>query len=199
MGMSYSVLLPVFARDVLGGGPYTFGLLGAASGVGALGGALWLAARHSVLGLGRWIALMPSLFGAALVGFSFSRALGLSLPLLAVAGFAVMVQMAASNTVLQTIVDEDKRGRVMSLYTMAFLGTAPLGSLLAGWLADVIGPANMVRVGGACCAVGSLLFAVQLPRLREKVRPIYVRMGILPEVAAGIAAASELTVPPERR
>jgi MFS family permease len=97
--------------------------------------------------------------------------------------------------VLQTIVDEDKRGRVMSLYTMAFLGTAPLGSLLAGWLAEVIGAPNTVLLGGACCAAGSLLFAVQLPRLREKVRPIYIRMGILPEVAAGIGAASEMNVP----
>ncbi|HKI36543.1 MAG TPA: MFS transporter [Gemmataceae bacterium] len=201
MGMSYSVLLPIFARDVLGGGAYTYGLLGAASGVGALAGALRLAARHSVLGLGRWIAVMPALFGAALIAFSFSRTLWLSLPLLAVAGFAMMVHMAASNTVLQTIVDEDKRGRVMSLYTMAFLGTAPLGSLLAGWLADVnlIGAQNTVRLGGACCAVGSLLFAAQLPRLREKVRPIYVRMGILPEVAAGIGAASEMAVPPEEQ
>ncbi len=199
MGMSYSVLLPVFAQDVLGGGAYTFGLLGAAAGVGALVGALQLAARPTVLGLGRWIALMPALFGAALIGFSFSKTLWLSLPLLMMAGFAMMVQMASSNTVLQTIVEEDKRGRVMSLYTMAFLGTAPLGSLLAGWLAEVIGPQNMVRLGGACCAAGSLLFAAQLPRLREKVRPIYVRMGILPQVAAGLQAASEMTVPPQKQ
>ncbi len=198
LGMSYSVLLPVFASDVLHGNPTTYGLLGAASGVGALAGALMLAARASVLGLGRWITLMPALFGVALVGFSFSTRLWLSLPLLAVAGFAMMVQMASSNTVLQTIVDEDKRGRVMSLYTMAFLGTAPLGSLLAGWLADVIGPQKMVRLGGACCVVGSLLFATQLSRLRAMVRPIYVRMGILPEMAAGIGAASDLTVPPEK-
>jgi MFS family permease len=198
MGMSYSVLLPVFAKDVLRGGPAEYGLLGAAAGVGALAGALLLAARHSVLGLGRWIALTPALFGAALVGFSFSDKLGLSLPLLVVAGFAMMVHMAASNTVLQTVVDEDKRGRVMSLYTMAFLGTLPLGSLLAGSLAHQIGAPGMVRLGGACCVVASLLFAVQLPRLREKVRPIYVRMGILPEVAAGLGAASDVTVPPER-
>ncbi|HEX5269076.1 MAG TPA: MFS transporter, partial [Gemmataceae bacterium] len=166
MGMSYAVLLPVFASDVLHGGPTTYGLLTAASGVGALAGALLLAARHSVLGLGRWITFTPALFGAALIGFSFSTTLWLSLPLLTVAGFAMMVQMASSNTVLQTIVEEDKRGRVMSLYTMAFLGTAPLGSLLAGWLADVIGPPKMVRLGGACCVLGSALFATQLPRLR---------------------------------
>jgi MFS family permease len=199
LGMSYSVLLPVFASDVLHGGPTTYGLLGAATGVGALAGALFLAARHSVLGLGRWIALTPALFGAALIGFSFSKELWLSLPLLTVAGFAMMVQMASSNTVLQTIVEEDKRGRVMSLYTMAFLGSAPLGSLLAGWLADAVGPQKMVRLGGACCVVGSLLFATQLPRLRAMVRPIYIRMGILPEVATGIGAASEVTVPPEEQ
>jgi MFS-type transporter involved in bile tolerance (Atg22 family) len=107
--------------------------------------------------------------------------------------------MAASNTVLQTIVDEDKRGRVMSLYTMAFLGTAPLGSLLVGWLADATGPQKTVRVGGACCVLGSLLFTFQLPRLREMVRPIYRRMGILPEIASGIGAASEVTVPPQKQ
>jgi MFS family permease len=199
MGMSYSVLLPVFAKDVLGGNELTYGLLGAAAGVGALAGALLLAARHSVVGLGRWIALTPALFGAALIGFSFSTAVWLSLPLLVVAGFAMMVQMASSNTVLQTIVDEDKRGRVMSLYTMAFLGTAPVGSLLAGSLAQGIGAPNMVRLGGAFCALGSLLFLAQLPRLRAQVRPIYVRMGILPEVAAGLGAASEMTVPPAKQ
>jgi MFS family permease len=199
MGMSYSVLLPVFASDVLGGGPTTYGLLGAASGIGALVAALLLAARHSVLGLGRWIALAPALFGAALVGFSFSKSLWLSLPLLMAVGFAMMAQMASSNTVLQTIVDEDKRGRVMSLYTMAFLGTAPLGSLLAGWLADRVGPQETVRLGGACCVLGSLLFLTQLQRLREMVRPIYRRMGILPEIAAGIGAASEVTVPPQEQ
>ncbi len=199
MGTSYSVLLPVFAKDVLHGGPNTYGLLGAAAGVGALTGALLLAARHTVLGLGRWIALTPALFGAALIGFSFSEHLGLSLALLMVAGFAMMVQMASSNTVLQTIVDEDKRGRVMSLYTMAFLGTVPLGSLLAGSLAGWIGAPDTVRVGGACCIGASLLFALQLPRLREKVRPIYVRMGILPELAAGLGAASEITLPPEEQ
>jgi len=198
-GMSYSVLLPVFARDVLNGGPSTFGLLSAAAGVGALAGALWLAARHSVLGLGRWIALSPAVFGIALIGFSFSTTLWLSMALLIVAGFAIMINLAATNTVLQTIVDEDKRGRVMGLYTMAFLGTAPLGSLLAGWLAEMMGAPNMVRLGGACCVLGSALFAVQLPRLREKVRPIYVRMGILPEMAAGIGAASDLTVPPVKQ
>ncbi len=119
--------------------------------------------------------------------------------LLVGAGFAIMINLAATNTVLQTIVDEDKRGRVMSLYSMAFLGTAPIGSLLAGWLADVLGAPNMVRLGGACCVLGSALFAVQLPQLRDLVRPIYIRMGILPEIAAGIGTASNLTVPPVKQ
>jgi MFS family permease len=125
-------------------------------------------------------------------------ALWLSAPLLTVAGFAMMMQMAASNTILQTIVAEDKRGRVMSYYTMAFLGVAPLGSLLGGILADAIGAANVVRLAGACCIGGSLLFGLQLPRMRALVRPIYMQMGILPEVAVGVQSASELNVPPER-
>jgi MFS family permease len=110
----------------------------------------------------------------------------------------MMMQMAASNTVLQTIVPEDRRGRVMSYYTMAFLGMAPLGSLAGGALADVLTAPLVVRLAGCCCLVGSLAFALQLPRLRSLVRPIYVQMGILPEVATGVQAATELEVPPER-
>ena len=138
------------------------------------------------------------MFGVALVGFSLAGGLGLALPMLFFCGAAMMLQMAASNTVLQTIVEEDKRGRVMSFYTMAFLGMAPMGSLLAGALADVIGVENMVRVAGAACVAGSVLFTVALPAIREMVRPIYRRMGILPEVASGIQSATELGVPPER-
>ena len=110
---------------------------------------------------------------------------------------AMMVQMAASNTFLQTIVDEDKRGRVMSFYAMAFFGTVPFGSLMAGTLAATIGVPNTIAMGGAACVVGGLLFHRELPRLKRLVRPIYVRLGILPEIVAGIGAASQLTVPPE--
>jgi MFS family permease len=198
LGMAYSVLLPVFAREVLHGEAGTLGVLTGASGLGALAAAVLLAARRSVLGLGKWITLAPALFGLGLIGFSLADSLWLAAPLLTVVGFAMMMQMAASNTVLQTIVPEDRRGRVMSYYTMAFLGMAPLGSLLGGGLADVIGAPEVVRWAGACCVVGSLAFARQLPRLRDRVRPIYVRLGILPEVAAGVQAATELNVPPER-
>ena len=198
VGMSYSVLLPVFARQILHGEAGTLGALTAASGLGALGAAVMLAMRRSVVGLGRWITAAPGLFGVGLIGFSFAEVLWVAAPLLTVVGFAMMMQMAASNTVLQTIVPEDRRGRVMSYYTMAFLGMAPLGSLLGGALADVIGAPTVVRLAGVCCIVGSLGFLVHLPRLRTLVRPIYVRMGILPEVASGIQAASELNLPPER-
>jgi MFS family permease len=197
VGMPYTVLMPVFADEVLRGGPNTLGLLMAASGVGALAGAMFLAARKSVLGLGTLIPLTAAAFGAGLIAFSFSRVLWLSLALMVVTGLGFMVQMAASNTVLQTIVDEDKRGRVMSFYTMAFMGTAPFGSLLAGSVADRIGAPHTLLFGGLGCIAGALWFALSLPKLRQDVRPIYVRIGILPEMATGIQTTSELSVPPE--
>ena len=197
VGMPYTVLMPVFANEILHGGPSTLGLLMAASGVGALVGALLLAARKSVLGLGKYIPLMAGAFGAGLIAFSFSRALWLSMLLMIVTGLGFMVQMAASNTVLQTIVEEDKRGRVMSFYTMAFMGTAPFGSLLAGSVAARIGAPHTLLFGGVGCILGALWFATSLPALRRDVRPIYVKIGILPEMAAGIQNTSELSVPPE--
>ena len=199
VGAPYTVLLPVFATDVLGGGPEILGFLSAAAGVGALGGAVLLASRKSVLGLGRWVAVCPGIFGLTLIGFSFSHSLPLSLLLMLAAGFSLMMYMASSNTILQTIVEEDKRGRVMSLYTMAFIGMSPLGSLLAGGVADRIEAPLTVALGGACCVVASVVFAWRLPRLREKVRPIYASMGILPEVATGLQAVATLTAPPEQR
>ncbi|MBV9960532.1 MAG: MFS transporter [Acidobacteria bacterium] len=197
VGMPYTVLMPVFANEILRGGPSTLGLLMAASGVGALCGAFFLAGRKSVLGLGKYIPLTAGAFGAGLVAFSFSRSLWLSMLLMVVTGLGFMVQMAASNTVLQTIVDEDKRGRVMSFYTMAFMGTAPFGSLLAGSLADRIGAPHTLIFGGLGCVLGALWFATTLPSLRRDVRPIYVRIGILPELRTGIQHTSELSVPPE--
>ncbi|HEY5443225.1 MAG TPA: MFS transporter [Pyrinomonadaceae bacterium] len=197
VGMPYTVLMPVFANDVLHGGPNTLGLLMAASGVGALVGALFLAARKTVLGLGKFIPLMAGAFGAGLIAFSFTRVLWLSLALMVVTGLGFMVQMAVSNTVLQTIVDEDKRGRVMSFYTMAFMGTAPFGSLLAGSVADRIGTPHTLLCGGIGCILGALWFATTLSDLRRDVRPIYERIGILPEVATGIQHSTELSVPPE--
>jgi MFS family permease len=196
VGIPYTVLMPVFANEILHGGPNTLGLLMAASGVGALAGAMFLAARKSVLGLGKYIPLMAGAFGAGLMAFSFSRALWLSFVLMIVTGLGFMVQMAASNTVLQTIVEEDKRGRVMSFYTMAFMGTTPFGSLLAGSVAEKIGAPYTLFFGGVGCVLGALWFAKTLPDLRRDVRPIYVKIGILPEMAEGIQQTSELSVPP---
>jgi MFS family permease len=197
VGMPYTVLMPVFANDILHGGPSMLGWLMAASGIGALTGALILAARKSVLGLGKYIPLTAAGFGAGLIAFSFTRVTWLALLLMVATGFGFMIQMAASNTVLQTIVEEDKRGRVMSFYTMAFMGTAPFGSLLAGSVASRIGAPHTLFFGGIGCVLGALWFATTLPSLRRDVVPIYRRIGILPEVARGIHQTSEMSVPPE--
>jgi len=195
MGMPYIVLMPVFAKDILHGGPHALGFLMGASGLGALVGAFYLATRRTVLGLGRLIALAASIFGLGLIVFSFSRLLWLSLPLMLMTGFGQMVQMASSNTILQTIVDDDKRGRIMSFYTMAFIGMAPFGSLFAGSLASSVGAPHTLLIGGITCVMGSTFFAYRLPALRKIVRPIYVKMGIIPEIASGIHSATELTMP----
>jgi MFS family permease len=183
VGMPYTVLMPIFASTVLHGGPHTLGFLMAATGVGALLGAVFLANRRSVLGLGRVIPLMSGLFGAGLIGFSLSRSLWLSLALLLVTGIGFMVQMAASNTLLQTLVEDDKRGRVMSFYTMAIMGVTPFGSLLAGALAHRMGAPRTLLFGGIGCIAAALWFASLLPDLRERVRPIYIERGILPAPA----------------
>jgi len=186
VAMPFSVLMPVFADEILGGGAHTLGFLMAASGLGALSGALWLTTRKSVVGLGRVIVCNTVVFGCGLIGFSLSRSLPVSLAFLTVVGFGMMAQMASTNTVIQTIVDEEKRGRVMSFYTMAFLGTAPFGSLLAGWLSTQIGAPHTVLLSGVLCMATALWFARELPAIRLLVRPIYIRMGILPEVAQGL-------------
>jgi len=183
LGMSYTVLLPVFARDLLHGGPRTLGFLLAANGCGALGGAVFLASRSTVRGLGRVIAFASALFGAALIAFSFSKDIWLSLALMSVTGFGGMVQMAASNTLIQTIVDDDKRGRVMSFYTMAFMGMGPFGSLLAGGLASHLGSPAAILIGGAGCILAAAGFARTLPMLGRLVHPIYVQMGLVPQPA----------------
>jgi MFS family permease len=179
MGMPYQVLMPIFAGKILHGGPHTLGFLMAASGCGALAGTIYLASRKSVLGLGRIIVISSSLFGIGLITFSLSRVLWLSFLLMSLTGFGMMVQMASTNTVLQTIVEEDKRGRVMSFYAMAFMGMVPFGSLLAGSLANKIGAPDTVMMGGIACILGSVLFAKKLPSLRKITRPIYVEKGII--------------------
>jgi MFS family permease len=129
------------------------------------------------------IVLASAGFGLGLIAFALSRGFWLSFAVLIPTGVGMMVQMAASNTVLQTVVDEDKRGRVMSFYTMAFFGTVPFGSLFAGVMADRFGPQITIAFGGASCILGSLLFLRTLPEMRRLVRPVYVRLGILPDVA----------------
>lgn len=183
MGMPYTVLMPVIATRILGGGAHTLGFLMAASGMGALTGTLYLASRKSVLGLGRVIVFASAGFGLGLIAFSRSHVFWLSFAVLVPTGLGMMVQMAASNTVLQTVVDEDKRGRVMSFFTMAFFGTVPFGSLFAGVMADRFGVQNTILFGGATCIVGSLLFLRKLPELRRLARPVYVRLGILRDIA----------------
>lgn len=179
MGVPYAVLMPAFARDILHGGPHTLGFLMSAAGVGAVGGALYLASRRTVRGLGRLISLATSVFGIGLAGFAVSRVLPVSLVLMVLVGFGVMVQVAASNTLLQTIVDDDKRGRVMSLFAVAFIGMAPFGSLLAGTLADLIGVAGTLLAGGGSCVLGALIYARQMPHLRTLMQPVYHEKGTI--------------------
>jgi MFS family permease len=197
VGVPYSVLLPIFASDILHGGPHTLGFLTGAAGMGALISAITLAARKTIVGLGRVIAMTAFTFGLGLIALGLSHWLWLSLPLMLVTGFSMMQQMSSSNTIMQTIVDESKRGRVMSFYTMAFIGVAPFGSLIAGFAASRIGAPHTVMVGGALCMLTAFWFSRRLQGIREVVRPIYVKLGILPEVASGIQAASALQTPPE--
>jgi MFS family permease len=197
LGMPYTVLMPIFAGSILHGGAHTLGFLMGASGVGALTAAIHLASRKSVLGLGRVVAISAAMFGAGLITFSQSRWLPLSLILMFVTGMGMMQQMASTNTILQTIVDEEKRGRVMSYYTMAFVGMAPFGSLLAGTIAAHIGAPATLLISGACCVAGAIWFGLHLEELRRVVRPIYVELGILPEMATAIQSASALRTPPQ--
>lgn len=192
--MTQSVLMPVFAAELLKGGPGTLGLLSGASGLGALGGALYLASRSSVLGLGKVIIVSTTILGFALAGFAWSHSLWISAACLVAVGGGMMVEMAACNTLIQTMVDEDKRGRVMGFYSMAFQGTAPFGSLLTGLLSHWIGVREVVLGSAGIIVVAAITFATQLPRLRKSAQPVYERLGILPAAAQGINTATE-TVP----
>jgi MFS family permease len=197
LGMPYVVLMPVFAKEVLNGGPHTFGFLMTAAGIGSFSGALYLAWRKSVIGLMRVIALAPVMFGAGIAVFALSRTVWLSFIVLVVAGFGMMMIIAASNTVLQTIVEDDKRGRIMSLYTMSFMGIAPFGSLLAGGLAARIGAPVTVLGGALFCIAGSLFFASRLPVIRKYIRPIYQRLGIIHGETPGEKEPVRIPIPPE--
>jgi MFS family permease len=191
LGSSYQVLMPVFAKEILHGTSSTFGFLMGAAGIGALLGALFLASRSSILKLGRIIPASSVLFGIGLIALSFSKNFNISVLLMVFIGLGLMIQSAASNTVLQTITDDDKRGRVMSFYSMAVMGTAPFGSLLAGSLAKLFGTPVAILTGGLICVTGALFFYRKLPGLKKIVRPVYIKMGLIPEVVSGIQNASE--------
>ena len=180
IGMPYAVLMPVFAKDILKGGPETLGFLMASTGLGAIAGALFLASRKTILGLGRLIVIGSIMFGAGLICFAMSKSVLLSMALLTFTGFGMMVQMVASNTIIQTIVDDEMRGRVMSLFAMSFAGTMPFGSLYAGSVASSIGAPRTLIISGIVCIAVALLFYRRLKPMREVIRPIYHKMGILP-------------------
>ena len=180
VGYPYVVILPVFADKTLHGGAATLGWLMGASGIGALISALSLAVRKSVVGLTRMIQIAAVMFSVGLILFGLSHSLWVALFLLVIVGFGMMQGAAASNTIIQTLVPEDKRARVMSYYTMAFFGMAPFGSLLAGALAHEIGAPHTFIVTGILCALGALWFSVELPKMRAAMRPIYQEMGLIP-------------------
>jgi MFS family permease len=181
LGAPYSVLMPMVAGQILKGDAHTLGYLMAASGVGALACAVRLVLRNSVLGLGRLMAMTVAMFAVGCVLLGLSQVLWFSLVLMAVTGYGLMNQIVGSNTIVQTVVEDDKRGRVMSFYTIALLGSAPIGSLLCGALAARIGVQATLVTSGVACAATALWFWKQLPELREAIRPRYTELGIIPE------------------
>jgi len=181
MGWPFMVLMPIFAAKILHGGPHTLGFLMGAVGIGSLVSALSLVMRRSVRGLTRVIPVAAVIFGIGLIAFGFSHYLWLSMLMMLVTGFGMMQGLTGSNTIIQTLVDENMRGRVMSYYTMAFVGMAPFGSLLAGAMAHAIGAPRTVIVSGVACILGGIWFASQLPAIRKDMRPIYERLGIIPQ------------------
>ncbi len=197
VGMSFPVVLPVIAAKVLGGGSGVYGALVAASGFGAFIATVFLATRASVLGFVRIVSTGMFLFGIVLIGFSFSRMVSVSLVLVAIAGGAMILNMAASNTIIQTIVDENKRGRVMSMYVMAFMGSAPAGSIFSGYIANSFGAPVAVFIGGLCALAGGMVFAKRLPEIRKIIQPIYREKGIFPATDQSMESAIELGNTPE--
>ncbi len=185
LGMPYTALMPAFAVERLGGGAHTLGFLIGASGLGALAAALYLAGRRTVVGLGTVIGRAAAVFGLALVALAFVRSPWLAAPILFVAGTGMMLLLAGTNTIIQSLVDEDKRGRVMSLYTLAFFGATPIGALVGGIVARRFGTEVAIGLGGGACIVAALAFRSMLPHLRAVSRPLYVEKGLLPPLDAG--------------
>jgi MFS family permease len=178
MGMPYVVLMPVFAKEILHGGSHTFGFLMGASGLGALSGALYLASRRNAAGLEKLIPFSAAVFGAGLILLALSRVFWLAIIVMIGTGAGMMLVMASSNTVIQTVIDDSKRGRVMSFYAMSFMGTAPFGSLFAGSLAKVIGTPMTLAMGGFLCIVGAAFYLRKIPELQQIIRPVYKKLGL---------------------
>jgi MFS family permease len=187
MGMPYSVLMPIFADQILNGGPSGLGILMGFSGIGALVGAVTLAGRKGIRGLGTWVMRACGGFGTSLIFFSLSRTFWLSAILLVPVGFSLMVQMASSNTLIQSMVPDRLRGRVMSVYSMMFLGMAPFGALFSGLLANRFGAPLTVALGGVVCIVGGLVFRAHLPKVRDEGRQLILAQMM----AAGDPADNE--------
>lgn len=195
--MPYTIILPIVAREILHGGADLLGYLMGAVGLGALIGALFVASKKNVAGLEKLLSVAGLIFGGSICIFALSRFLWFSLIVLTISGFGMFAQITCSNTILQTLVDDNKRGRVMSLYTMAFMGMVPLGNLYVGSLAHYIGAPNTLIINGVILIVCSLVFIKYLPKLNKIIHPIYRQKGILPEIAEGLGAAAELTSKPE--
>jgi MFS family permease len=191
-GMPYSVLMPVFAKDIFKSGSDILGFLMASTGVGALVGGIFLANRKNSTGFGKIMAISTSIFGGALLFFSFSKNLWVSFAILLFVGFGMITLIASANTFLQTITDDKMRGRVMSYFTMAFIGMSPFGSLISGAVAERIGAPYTVMISGIVIIICSILFFIRLPALRKLARPVYIKKGIIIEVAKGIQTAAEL-------
>lgn len=191
---AYQTLMPIFAEAgrSRADGAAVFGFMGAAVGVGALAGAVYLASRRTVLGLGKVIAACAVLTGIAMAVFPMTTSLPLMLAMSVIAGFGMIVTFAASNTLLQTIVEDDMRGRLMSFFIVAVMGAAPLGSLISGWTAHAIGESWTIILGGMISVVAAGFFITQIPAMRRLIRPIYIKRGILPEMAKGMAAADQI-------
>ena len=181
IGMPFATLMPIMARDVLKGGAHTLGFLSGAVGLGALVCAVSLAMRKSVVGLGKWLGIASATMGVSLILFGLSRSFWFSMILMFFAGFGMMQQIVTSNTILQTIVADDKRGRVMSFYSLAVFGFLPIGSLMGGVLAAKVGAPDTLMLGGALCVLAALWYWGKLPEIKRAVRPVYIELGILPD------------------
>jgi len=180
MGISYMTLMPVYVKKILNGDAHIYGILTGCGGAGALAGALYLASRKDVRGLLRITAVTSIMMSIILSAFTFIQSLLVAAIAISCIGFCMILMMGACNTIIQTVVNEEMRGRVMSLYTIAFMGFTPFGSLLMGWISDYAGPQNAVMAGGICCLAASLFFVFRIKTIRAHIRPMYIRLGIIP-------------------